>query len=149
MYTKPISQLLADSHAIVEKTLAKLTNENINNRISENTASVGFLMQHIAEVHLSFNRLLFGEPIDFTPRTLRTEFEPNVVFDVDEIKNMQQKGIEKIIRNTEAATDEMLNTEMKTFIGDKTHMYILFYLIHHNSYHLGQAELAIKKGKSY
>ena len=34
-------------------------------------------------------------------------------------------------------------------IGDKTPMYILFYLIHHNSYHLGQAELAIKKGKSY
>ncbi|MBI3235733.1 MAG: hypothetical protein HYZ42_17140, partial [Bacteroidetes bacterium] len=90
-----------------------------------------------------------GEPIDFTPQTFRVESDAGITFDVESIKTLMAKGREKVHQQIKNSTDESLDEEIKTFMGDKTRKYMLYYLLHHSSYHLGQAEQALKKGKLY
>jgi uncharacterized damage-inducible protein DinB len=147
MVNKILSDQIGYSYAMLEKTLDKLTPENIYNRLTENTASAGFLLHHLAETHHSFNRMIFGEPIDFSPKTFRVDSDAGLTFEVEEIKNLMRSGKEKLQAQLNNATTAQLAEPIKTFMGDQTPEYMLFYLLNHNGYHLGQAELALKKGK--
>lgn len=116
------------SNEQIEKTLSKLTSENIQFRLTENTASAGFLLKHICETQLTFNRMLFGEPLDFTPTTFRVESDACIALDVNEIIHLQEQGKQKIIANLQKASDEYKNEVIKTCLGDHSRAHILYYL---------------------
>jgi len=127
--------------------LNRVTEENKAKRLNEEVASAGFLALHTAEaIHLICN-MVFSQPY---------REEITIGFhDIDEGRDISLQRIQDVL----ASADEVMDNVFDTFTTEKWEEVIdspfgkisrlegLGFLMYHTSYHIGQINLTIKKGK--
>lgn len=143
-----LSQLLAQNQQQVQRVAAKLNDENRFFRLSDDSATAIFLIQHIGEALHSLATLLFGVTNNIETKTLFVADEGQIT-QVDKAQELIKAGfalIEKAI-NEMPDTPEAWQEISETPFGKINKIEAFGFVINHNNYHLGQAALAIKKGR--
>ena len=121
-----------------------ITEENSSYRLNENTASVGFILRHVAETMALFG-YFFGIPTDATNTTMGTQ-DTGQGKDLSTSRELLQKGyalLEQIISSTPSEGGfEPVETP---FFGTVSKARLFSHILYHNSYHAGQVALTIKR----
>uniref|UniRef100_UPI004048E84C DinB family protein n=1 Tax=Algoriphagus sp. TaxID=1872435 RepID=UPI004048E84C len=121
-----------------------ITEENSSYRLNENTASVGFILRHVAETMALFG-YFFGIPTDATNTTMGTQ-DTGQGKDLSTSRELLQKGyalLEQIISSTPS---ECWFEPVETpFFGTVSKARLFSHILYHNSYHAGQVALTIKR----
>jgi hypothetical protein len=141
-------QLLTQNQQQVQHVAAKLNDENRFFRLSDDSATAIFLIQHIGEALHSLASLFFGLENNIEAKTLFVA-DSGQVIQVDKAQELIKTGFDLIAK----AISEMPETAdawsaiSETPFGKINKIQAFGILINHNNYHLGQAALALKKGR--
>lgn len=123
-----------------------ISTENVDNRLTDQTASVGFIYRHIGET-MNLIGQFFGYETDVEGTTMGQKDIGNK-YDIETSRQLFENGYktaEKLVNNTSAR--EWLE-EIETTWFDKISKIKLFsILLFHNSHHCGQISSALLKGK--
>lgn len=120
-----------------------ITEENSSYRLTENTASVGFIFRHVAETMALFG-YFFGIPTDATNTTMGTQ-DTGQGKDLSTSRELLQKGyalLEQIISST--PSEGWFEPVETPFFGTVSKARLFSHILYHNSYHAGQVALTIK-----
>ena len=141
-----LTGLWANSQKRLISTTDKLTKENLRLRLNPTTSSLGFLMLHIGESQLLLAQLFFdiGSQTEYT-------FGYSAADDGREISlDLTRKAIvdsEKLIHDyIQTLPEDKWSEEIETRFGKLSRFDALAFIVHHSSYHLGQAGLTLKRG---
>lgn len=121
-----------------------ITEENSSYRLTENTASVGFIFRHVAETMALFG-YFFGIPTDATNTTMGTQ-DTGQGKDLSTSRELLQKGyalLEQIISCT--PSEGWFEPVETPFFGTVSKARLFSHILYHNSYHAGQVALTIKR----
>lgn len=121
-----------------------ITEENSSYRLNENTASVGFILRHVAETMALFG-YFFGIPTDATNTTMGTQ-DTGQGKDLSTSRELLQKGyalLKKIISST--PSEGWFEPVETPFFGTVSKARLFSHILYHNSYHAGQVALTIKR----
>ena len=121
-----------------------ITEENSSYRLNENTASVGFILRHVAETMALFG-YFFGIPTDATNTTMGTQ-DTGQGKDLSTSRELLQKGyalLEQIISST--PSEGWFEPVETPFFGTVSKARLFSHILYHNSYHAGQVALTIKR----
>uniref|UniRef100_UPI004048D5DF DinB family protein n=1 Tax=Algoriphagus sp. TaxID=1872435 RepID=UPI004048D5DF len=121
-----------------------ITEENSSYRLNENTASVGFILRHVAETMALFG-YFFGIPTDETNTTMGTQ-DTGQGKDLSTSRELLQKGyalLEQIISST--PSEGWFEPVETPFFGTVSKARLFSHILYHNSYHAGQVALTIKR----
>lgn len=80
----------------LQTILDKLTPENVKHRLTPQTASVGFILMHVAETQLFLAKILLGTEANLTPFTLRGATDDGRKIPVEDINNLMQQSAETV-----------------------------------------------------
>lgn len=140
--------LVEQNQAQVKQAVANLNDINRFFRLGDNTASVIFWFEHIAESIYLLSDLLLGTKTNVKPRTLFVK-DNGQILNVAETKSYIDRAYAFLIETiSNIGNDEAVwNTVIESPIGNMKKIEAVGYILHHNNYHLGQASLAIKRGK--
>lgn len=123
----------------------KLSTENLHKRLSEQSASVGFIYRHIGETMNLFG-YFFGIPSE-VPNTTMGQQDIGQDFDLDTSHAYVTKGYEMLKKLVEETTDEGWLTEIDTpFFGKVSKIRLFSHVLFHNSHHAGQISLTLSRG---
>jgi hypothetical protein len=141
-------QLLAQSKAQVTKAASKLNEENRFFRMSDDSATAIFLLHHIGEALHALGKMLLGADTLVEPNTLFVA-DTGQVTNIAQTQAMIASGFELIATAIADLGDsaEVWAAVSETIFGKINKVQAVGYMLHHNNYHLGQAALAMKKGK--
>lgn len=141
-------QLVAQSKAQVTKAASKLNEENRFFRMSDDSATAIFLLHHIGEALHALGKMLLGADSVVEPHTLFVA-DTGQITNIEQAKAMINSGFELITAAiTNLGDDAQVWQEVsETLFGKINKVQAVGYVLHHNNYHLGQATLAMKKGK--
>lgn len=122
--------------------------ENIDFRLTENTASVGFIYRHIGETTNLIGQF-FGYKTDVEGTTIGQK-DTGKQYDLETSRMYFENGyntLEKLVTDT---SDQAWLEEIETtWFGKISRIKLLSILLFHNSHHCGQISSAIAKGKKY
>jgi uncharacterized damage-inducible protein DinB len=124
-----------------------LNDDILLHRVHPESNSVGWLLQHIAEVELLFAKNVFGRDIKMKAKTIgsiakdRGQF--NKLNPLLDILNQAEHELGKAISEIDDWNEEVTTAEF----GTVTKAEALSRIITHTSYHSGQIMLALKYGK--
>jgi uncharacterized damage-inducible protein DinB len=138
--------LLAQNILSTSFSLNMINEENISNKLNEQTSTVGFIYRHIGETMLLFG-YFFGLPSEIQNTTMGQQ-DVGQGNDFAGSKKLVEEGykmLEDIIENTsDSGWSEMIETP---FFGAVSKAKLFGHILYHNSYHTGQIGLAIKRGR--
>ena len=148
MIQRTLLLLVEQNKKQVKNAIATLNDENRFFRLGDNTASVIFWFEHIAEAIHLLSDLLLGTTAKVTPRTLFVK-DNGQILNVAETKAHIDKAYDFLIATIENMGDDIATWEtiVESPLGNMSKMEAVGYIIHHNNYHLGQAVLAMKRGR--
>jgi uncharacterized damage-inducible protein DinB len=143
-------QILLDMIAQNETTcwavFNKVTEENAEFRLNQTTASAGFIYRHVGETLNRFG-FFFGIPTDVQNTTMGKADEGQGR-NLEESRLLVEGGyrmLRKYVENTpDAAWHELVETP---FFGTVSRARLFSHVLFHNSYHVGQIALTLKKGR--
>lgn len=126
-------------------TFKDINTENVNFRLNEKTASVGFIYRHIGETTNTLGQFL-GFEIDVQPTTIG-QTDIGKKYDLETSHLLFEQGyarLKDIIKNT---PDKDWLKEIDTpFLGKTSKTKLLSFILFHNSHHCGQIASAVVKG---
>lgn len=137
--------ILARSRANCLHTFKDITDTNINLRLNEKTASIGFIYRHIGEATTMLCQF-FGIENNAPGQTMGKE-DTGENFDLETSRRLVEEGydsLEKIIKSTDDA-DWLTNIDT-TFFGTISKIDLFSITVFHNSHHCGQIASALVKG---
>lgn len=127
---------------------SRLTAENADFRLNEQTSSAGFIYRHIGETINLFGTF-FGMPTDVENTTMG-ESENDQGRDVEKSREIIEKGyamLENLVEDTpDAEWSESIETP---FFGLIPRVRLFAHILFHTSSHAGQISLILTKGKRY
>lgn len=148
MQKEILLEMLDVNHYNCSFTFKDITTENVNYRLNEKTASVGFIYRHIGEVTNTLGQFL-GFETDVKDTTLG-QTDTGKEYDLKTSQMFFQEGYDKIhevIKNS--ADEDWLKIIDAPFFGLITKMKLLSIILFHNSHHCGQIASAVVKGRNY
>ena len=128
-------------------SLNKINSENVNFRLNEKTASVGFIYRHIGETMNTFAQFL-GIKTDVVNTTL-AQIDTGQTYDIEISRKLVERGystFEKLI--TETPDEDWLKKVETPFFGTITKIRLFAHALFHTSHHCGQISSALAKGKN-
>ncbi|MEK7725469.1 MAG: DinB family protein [Acidobacteriota bacterium] len=129
-------------------TFNKLTAENAEFRLTENSASAGFYYRHIGEIIFLLASFL-GVQSDVQNTTMG-ETDSGQGNDVEASKKLVEAGFVLLDKLVEETSDEVwLETIETPFFGTVTRIRLFSHILFHNSNHCGQISLILAKGKKF
>lgn len=148
MIERTLLLLVEQNQAQVKQAITNLNDINRFFRLGDNTASVIFWFEHIAESIYLLSDLLLGTKTNVKPRTLFVK-DNGQILNVAETKSYIDHAYAFLIETiTSIGNDESVwNTVIESPIGTMSKIEAVGYILHHNNYHLGQAVLAMKRGR--
>lgn len=120
--------------------------KNINYRLTEQTASVGFIYRHIGETMNLIGRF-FGYETDVEETTMGQKDTGNK-YDIETSRRLFENGYkigEKLVVNT--LNQEWFDEIETPWFGKISKIKLFSILLFHNSHHCGQISSALLKGK--
>ena len=127
----------------------KVTPENFNNRLSANTATVGFNLQHIGEAQVSLAQVVFGTEMKATRHTIAVA-DTGQVFSLETIKELVAQSGELVSKAImEMHVHDWTKEVDHPRFGKFSYIKGLGMIMNHTAHHLGQIESAIIKGREH
>lgn len=144
--TSQLLKLFKMGRTRLTNQLPSFVEEDLIKKLHPNSNSIGFLMQHIAEVEQLFAKNVFGLDIKVTMQTVgKTIHDTGKFTDLNaEIKLLEQSTVvleQAILNQSENNWDDNITTAE---FGTVTKAEALARIVSHTAYHAGQIAL-IKK----
>lgn len=147
MQKEILVQLLEQNRKDCSHFCKNINAQNTDNRLTSETASVGFIYRHIGET-MNLIGQFFGYETDVIGTTIGQKDTGNQ-YDLETSRLYFENGyktLEKLVSSTsDAAWLEEINT---TWFGDVSRIKLFSILLFHNSHHCGQIASAVLNGKS-
>lgn len=141
-------QMLEQSRMDCFRTFQNINIENAAFRLTEQTATVGFIYRHIGETTNLLGQF-FGYKTDVEGTTIG-QTDSGKQYDLETSHMLLEQGyitLEKLINET---SDEDWLEEIETsWFGKISRIKLLSITLYHNSHHCGQTASAIVKGKKH
>lgn len=122
--------------------------ENIDFRLTEQTASIGFIYRHIGEsIHLIAQ--FFGYQTDVEGTTMG-QSDSGKYYDLKTSQNIFEQGyktLEKLVNNT--SENEWIEEIETPWFGKISRIKLYSLILFHNAHHCGQIASAIVKGQKF
>ena len=143
-----LSNMLTQNKMTCSFVFSKLTNENANFKLTEQTASAGFIYRHIGE-SLNLFGTFFGVPTEIQNTTMG-ETDHGQGNNIEESRKIIEKGYE-IFESLIENSDEQDWTEIveTPFFGSVPKIRLFAHVLFHTSGHAGQISMILSKGKSF
>jgi hypothetical protein len=148
MYKTILLQQLEQSKKDCSRLLGKITPENAGFRLTEKTASVGFIYRHIGEA-LVLLAQSFGHKTN-VPGTTMGKPDAGTEYDLNESKQILEEGYAALEKHVNQASEkEWLEEIDNAWFGRISRIKLYSITVFHNSYHCGQIASALVKGKRF
>ena len=139
--------LLAQNQTTCSFAFDQITAENVNLRLNEETASIGFIYRHVGEMMNLFG-LFFGLPVDVQNTTmgqLDTGQGQNMVVS----QELVAAGYAMFEAYVETTADDAWHDPIETpFFGTVSRARLFSHVLFHTAHHAGQISLTLSKGKN-
>ena len=124
----------------------KVTQENANLRLNDQTASIGFIYRHIGETIHLFGQF-FGIPTDVKNTTIGQK-DTGQHYEVGYSRELIDRGYRMLQDLVENSSDENWLKPVETpFFGAVSKARLFGHVLFHNSHHAGQISLTLAKGR--
>ena len=144
--TQELLQLFKMGRTRLTNQLPNIKEADLIKKLHPNSNSIGFLLQHIAEVELLFSKNVFGLDIKVSMQTVGKTIHDTGKFThlESELKLITQsaEALEKVILSHENA--DWISTVTTAEFGTVTKAEALSRIISHTAYHAGQIGLILK-----
>lgn len=141
-------QLLEQSRMDCFRILQDIHTENASYRLTEQTASAGFIYRHIGETTNVIGQF-FGYETDVEGTTIG-QTDSGTLYDLETSRMLFEQGyatLEKLVNET---SDQDWLEEIDTpWFGTLSRIKLLSITLFHNSHHCGQIASAVVKGKKF
>lgn len=125
-------------------TFKKINPENRDWRLNKDTASVGFIYRHIAEIQLLLGQFL-GEPTEVVNTTMGFQ-DTGQGADLEASTALIHDGFRMLHQLAEKHPESWwMETEETPFFGTVTRLAMLGHIFNHNAHHSGQIALTIAR----
>lgn len=144
--TTQLLQMFKMGRTRLTNQLPNIKEADLIKKLHPNSNSIGFLLQHIAEVELLFSKNVFGLDIKVSMQTVGKTIHDTGKFThlESELKLITQsaEALEKVILSHENA--DWISTVTTAEFGTVTKAEALSRIISHTAYHAGQIGLILK-----
>ncbi len=144
--TTQLLQMFKMGRTRLTNQLPYIKEADLIKKLHPNSNSIGFLLQHIAEVELLFSKNVFGLDIKVSMQTVGKTIHDTGKFThlESELKLITQsaEALEKVILSHEDA--DWISTVTTAEFGTVTKAEALSRIISHTAYHAGQIGLILK-----
>lgn len=148
MQKEILLQLLKQNQSDCFSTFKHITTENAGFRLTEQTASVGFIYRHIGEITNLLGQF-FGYETDVKATTLG-QTDTGKQYDLQTSHALFEQGYSTLGRLVDETPDQDWLEEIETpWFGKISRIRVLSITLSHNSHHCGQIASAIVKGKKF
>lgn len=137
------------TYAFVKQTLVSLTDDNAALRLLPTTSSAGFLLQHMAESGVLLLNAIFNANINFSGVTLNGATDEGQTGNAAFVQSLWNQFDEHVQTSIKYAAQFPPTHTFESFLGPKTAAEGLAVITYHTNYHLGQAQLSLKRGQVY
>lgn len=121
----------------------KITPENVDFQLNDETPPIGFIFRHIGEA-LSWYGAIFGLPAD--SENAKTNEAPEL--DIERSRFLVEQGFKKIKAYVENTPDsDWLEIIEAPLFGKISRARLFSRVLFHNSHHLGQVSLTLMRGE--
>lgn len=148
MQKEILLQLVEQSRKDCSHFCKNINAENIDFRLTEQTASVGFIYRHIGETANLIGQF-FGYETEVEGTTINQK-DSGKKYDLKISRMYFENGyntLEKLVKNT---SDKEWLEEIETpWFGKISRIKLLSVLLFHNSHHCGQISSTLLKGRKY
>jgi len=146
MHTKAVlTEILAQCRSNCYRVYDKLTPENALLKLNDSTASIGFIFRHTGEtMHMLCTFLGYETQVKNSTMSFVDEGQG---MNIDESRMLVDSGfrlLESIIESS--SEDSWLENVDTPFFGTVSRVRVFSHIMFHNSYHLGQIGLSLRKG---
>ena len=148
MQKQILFQMVEQSRIGCFKILDDIHADNADFRLTEQTASVGFIYRHIGEA-TNLMAQFFGYKTGVEATTMG-QSDTGESYDLETSRMLVKKGyttLETLVNET--SDDEWLEKVNTSWFGEISRINLLAITLYHNSHHCGQIASAIVKGKKY
>jgi|ERR671933_2749980 uncharacterized damage-inducible protein DinB len=146
MQKEILLDFLAQNQTTCSFAFNQITPDNIDFRLNEQTASVGFIYRHIGETMNMFG-LFFGLPTAVQNTTMGRSDEGQGK-NLDESHFLIKQAYDKLNDYVEATADSAWLDPIDTpFFGTVSRARLFSHILFHTAHHAGQIALALKRGK--
>ncbi len=124
----------------------RVTEENANLRLNDQTASIGFIFRHIGETIHLFGQF-FGIPTDVKNTTIGQK-DTGQHYEVGYSRELIERGYRMLRDLVENSSDENWLKPVDTpFFGTVSAARLFAHVLFHNSHHAGQISMTLANGK--
>ena len=148
MQKQILLQIVEQNRKDCFRILKKINTDNADFRLTEQTASVGFIYRHISEA-TNLMAQFFGYETDIEGTTMG-QADTGKDYDLETSRKLVEEGyatLEKLINET--TDDEWLEEVDTSWFGTLSRINLFAITLFHNSHHCGQIASTIVKGKKY
>ncbi|MEX2347582.1 MAG: DinB family protein [Balneolaceae bacterium] len=148
MQKEILLQMVEQSRKDCFRILKDINTGNADFRLTEQTASVGFIYRHIGEA-TNLMAQFFGYKTGVEGTTMG-QTDTGKVYDLETSRMLFEESyatLEKLVNET--AGNEWLEEIDTSWFGTLSRINLLAITLFHNSHHCGQIASAIVKGKKY
>jgi hypothetical protein len=146
MQKEILLQLLEQNQIDCSKICKNLNTENANFRLTEQTATVGFIYRHIGETTNLIGQF-YGYNTDAEGSTIG-QTDTGKQYDLDTSHKLINQGYDTFKKLINETPDKDWLEEIETtWFGNISRIKLFSITLFHNSHHCGQIASAIKKGK--
>lgn len=148
MQKQILLQMVEQSRMDCFRILKDINADNADFRLTEQTASVGFIYRHIGEA-TNLMAQFFGYKTDVEGTTMG-QTDPGKDYDIETSRMLVEEGyatLEKLVDET--SDNEWLEKVDTSWFGKLSRINLFAITLYHNSHHCGQIASAIVKGKKY
>jgi uncharacterized damage-inducible protein DinB len=148
MHKQILLHMVEQSRMDCFRTLKNINTDNADFRLTEQTASVGFIYRHIGEA-TNLMAQFFGYKTDVEGTTMG-QTDTGEDYDLETSRMLVEEGyntLEELVKET--SDEEWLEEIETTWFGKLPRINLFAITLYHNSHHCGQIASAIVKGKKY
>jgi uncharacterized damage-inducible protein DinB len=147
--SKSLDEAYVEARTRLQQLTIQLTENDLRKTLSPSSNSIGFLIQHIADVELLFSKNVF-KSMDIAVKA-KTVIEKkdsgewtNLIEIIAYLNESKNRISEAIINQKENSWNDLITTNE---FGTKSKMEAFGRIISHTAYHTGQIGMILKYGK--
>ena len=147
--SKSLNEAYVEARTRLQQLTIQLTENDLRKTLSPSSNSIGFLLQHIADVELLFSKNVFKSlDINVRAKTIIEKKDTGEWTNLIEILAYLEEARSKIYYAIHIQGDNSWNDLVTTNeFGTKSKMEAFGRIISHTAYHTGQIGMILKYGK--
>ncbi|MDX2301146.1 MAG: DinB family protein [Microscillaceae bacterium] len=141
-----LHQLIQQNQLTCSFALDQVEASNLDWKLNDSTASIGFIYKHIGEVMNLFGNFL--EKPSAVPNTTMRQHDTGQGRDFIQSKQYIEQGFAMLQALVNEKTDEWWMLEIDTpFFGKVSKLRLFSHILYHNAHHAGQISLTLSKAQ--